>query len=89
MSPEDEKRAHAAALANPVEAVKVLRITVQTSDAELYETFMREYENVNAGSADNPISQSTVSAAVRDWKIDRQIPSWLARACVVASKQVA
>jgi hypothetical protein len=89
MSPEDEKLAHQAALANPVEAVKALRVTVQTADAELYATFMKAYEDVNAGCASNPISQSTVSAAVRDWKIDRQIPSWLARACVVASKQAA
>lgn len=87
MSLEREIQAHHTAMNSPIEAVKALRISTQSADAQLERAFMAAYMNVKGGSPDNAISQARVAAAIRDWKINREIPEWLARACVIAGKE--
>jgi hypothetical protein len=89
MLTNDEMQAQEAALRHPVEAMKALRVSTKLGDSHLQEVFMKAYIEMNGGNAESPISQSNVSAAIRDWKIDREITPWLARACVVASRQAA
>jgi|AntRauTorckE6833_2_1112554.scaffolds.fasta_scaffold25392_2 hypothetical protein len=86
MTHTNEVLANEAAMRNPVEALKVLRVTTQSCRHTTTETFLQAYIQVNGGVADNPITMSNVEAAVNDWFRDRSIPRWLARACVLAEK---
>ena len=81
--------AQQAALENPVVAMKALRITTETGDSVLRERFTKAYALVNGSAPDLPVTQNNITAAMRDWKINQAIPSWLARACVLADRQSA
>ena len=86
MLDHDDVLANEAAMRDPVEALKVLRVTTQCNRQTITETFLKAYIQVNGGSHDNEITMSNVQAAVNDWFRDQSIPSWLARACVLANR---
>jgi hypothetical protein len=89
MLTNDETKAQQAAMQRPIEAMRALYVSIESGDSHLQEVFMKAYIDINGGNAENSISQSNVLAAIRDWKINHEIPSWLARACVVANRQAA
>ena len=89
MSAERDRIEQEIAMQNPVAAMKSLRVTPETCESTLQNVFLREYIKVQGRNTQNTIVLSNVDAAVRDWKIDKEIPHWLARACVLASREIA
>ena len=90
MTDSDEALAHMAAVQNPIDALKTLRITTETCRHTTFEIFMKAYLHVKGGSAENLITISNVEAALHDWYRDhfrdQSIPDWLVRACVLSQK---
>jgi hypothetical protein len=77
--------AQAAALRDPVEAVKTLGVTIDTKPPELNSIFTQAYKDVNVGFGENDICKTAICNAVEMWRSARRIPEWLAAACVKAS----
>ncbi len=71
-----------AALANPMEAVKILGITKSTTVAKAADILFDQYKRVNGGSETSSVSRGRVEAAAHDLIERNYIEPWVAQACV-------
>lgn len=80
MSTPDSFDRYSFALNNPWDALKVFRITKETSVPTMVHLLMPHYVRVNAGSPDNAVSIARVEASAHDLKERGIIEPWIARA---------
>jgi DNA-binding FadR family transcriptional regulator len=85
-----DRHAHEAALRHPAAALESLGVTRHTTRNELAAIFAKAWVSVNAGSPENHLCRDAVCKAVSRWHDqkddERDIPRWLAQACVNTQK---